>query len=200
MDAGGGRLPERIDGDDGRLPERIDGDGGLVLRRWRVRDAERLARAVAESTEHLRPWMAWMADEPLTLEQRREMLAAGEREWRGGGDVLLGVFLDDDVAGSCGLHHRIAPDGLEIGYWIHPRYTRRGLATRAAGLLAQAALALPSVTHVEIHHDRANLASSGVPRKLGFDLVGERRDEIRAPDESGIDWCWRLTAGGSETR
>src|SRR3954453_3756916 len=45
------------------LPERIDGDG-LLLRRWRVSDAEALGRALDENDDHLRPWMAWMADEP----------------------------------------------------------------------------------------------------------------------------------------
>src|SRR5437588_7054280 len=41
------------------LPERIQGAEGLLLRRWAVDDAEGLGQAVAESLEHLRPWMSW---------------------------------------------------------------------------------------------------------------------------------------------
>jgi len=174
------------------LPERIAGADGLLLRRWLPEDAEILSAAVAESVSHLRPWMSWAVDEPLTIEQRRSMLAAFGREWSGGGDVVLGAFVEDRVVGGCGLHRRIAPDGLELGYWIHPRFTRQGLATAVARLLTDAALSLVNITHVEIHHDKANVASAGVPRKLGFWLVAELPDETEAPAEVGIECRWRM--------
>jgi hypothetical protein len=56
-----------------RLPERIEGDG-LVLRRWREEDAGLLHEAVVDSVEHLRPWMPWIADEPMSVEQRRNLI------------------------------------------------------------------------------------------------------------------------------
>jgi ribosomal-protein-serine acetyltransferase len=174
------------------LPERLAGRDGLLLRRWLPEDAQALASAVAESSEHLRPWMAWIADEPLTIEQRRSMLIGFERDWLGGGDMVLGVFLDGRVAGGCGLHRRIAPDGLELGYWVHPHFTRRGLATASARLLTDAALRLSGITHVEIHHDKANLASGGVPRSLGFWLVAEVPRVIEAPADIGIECQWRM--------
>jgi ribosomal-protein-serine acetyltransferase len=174
-----------------RLPERIEGDG-ILLRRWLVGDVEAQHRAVAESAEHLRPWMSWMSEEPQALERRRAMLARWEREWWDGGDALLGVFVDDAVAGSCGLHRRRGPDVLEIGYWIHVSFVRRGLATKVAALLTDAAFAVPRIQYVEIHHDKANIASSGVPRRLGFRLVGEGPDEVAAPAELGIDCVWRI--------
>lgn len=45
---------------------------------------------------------------------------------------------------------------------------------------------------MEIHHDKANLASRGVPRKLGYRLIGERPDAVDAPAEVGIDCIWRM--------
>ena len=64
-----------------RLPEHLVGPRGGTLRRWKVADAIELQRVVTESAEHLRPWMAWMADEPLTLNDRKAMLrsSAGRR-------------------------------------------------------------------------------------------------------------------------
>ncbi len=188
-----------------RLPESIEGDG-LLLRRWLVGDAEREHQAVAESAEHLRPWMAWMAEEAQPLEQRRAMLARWEQEWAAGGDARYGVFVDDRVLGSCGLHRRLGPDALEIGYWIHASFLRRGLATKVARLLTDAAFSLPGISRVEIHHDKANTASAGVPRRLGYRIVGERRNEARAPADTGVDCVWRiaradwLRAGREEPR
>jgi RimJ/RimL family protein N-acetyltransferase len=174
-----------------RLPDRIEGSG-ILLRVWRLDDAARLGKAVAESAEHLRPWMAWMADEPQTPGRRRAMLARWEAEWSDGGDAYYGIFLDGDVVGSCGLHRRVGPDALEIGYWIDAAFVRRGLATEAARLLTDAAFSMPEISSVEIHHDRANLASSGVPSRLGYRFFGEQPDEATAPADTGVECVWRI--------
>ena len=171
------------------LPERIEGKG-VLIRRWRVDDAERLARAVAESHDHLRPWMDWMAQEPQTVEQRRARIAEWEREWSKGGDVILGIFVGDEVAGGCGLHRRAGPSTLEMGYWVHPSFTGRGLATTVARLLTSAAFSLPWIDRVEIHIDKANTPISGVPRRLGFRFAGETPDEVTSPAQVGIDCAW----------
>lgn len=79
-------------------------------------------------------------------------------------------------------------DGLGGGRAAAP-----GSAPKAARALTSAALALPGITHVEIHHDRANEASAAIPRRLGYRLVGEAADEPVAPGEVGIEWRWRMT-------
>ncbi|HEX8752255.1 MAG TPA: GNAT family N-acetyltransferase [Solirubrobacterales bacterium] len=174
-----------------RLPERIEGEG-LLLRRWTVKDAELLDAALAENLEHLRPWMPWIAAEPLSLTTRRGMLSRWERDWRSGGDVVLGIFEGERVAGSTGLHHRHGPRTLAIGYWVHVDFLRRGVATRTARLLTETALALPGVDRVEIHHDKANLRSAAVPRRLGYRFLGETPDRVEAPGEAGVDCGWRI--------
>jgi ribosomal-protein-serine acetyltransferase len=174
------------------LPERLEGPGGFVLRRWVPADAEALARAVTESIDRLRPWMAWIADEPLPIDRRRALIAEWEQDFSRGSGAPMGVFLDGRIAGGSGLHDRLDPGGLEIGYWIHPAFLRRGLATRAARILTGAAFAVPGISRVEIHHDKANRASAGVPRKLGFRWLGEAPDEPAAPADLGIEWRWRI--------
>jgi RimJ/RimL family protein N-acetyltransferase len=174
------------------LPELLDGYG-VTLRLWRPSDAAVLHRAVVESVEHLRPWMEWISLEPRTVEQRRAMLIEWEREWRGGGDAAYAVLIDEAVAGGSGLHHRIGLGGLEIGYWTHPSFLRRGVATAAARLLTDAAFAIPGIERVEIHHDKANRASRGVPRRLGYRLIGEEPDRPAAPAEVGTDCTWRIS-------
>jgi ribosomal-protein-serine acetyltransferase len=177
----------------GQLPADPPSRWGVTVRRWHAQDAQALNDAVAASREHLLPWMPWAAEPPMTLERRLQLLADWEREWRAGGDCVYGIFVDEQVAGGCGLHRRLGPDGLEIGYWLQAGFTGRGVMTTAAGLLTDVAFGVPGIAFVEIHHDKANARSGGVPRRLGYKLVREVTREPEAPAEIGVECQWRLT-------
>jgi len=183
---------EMLDEGPAPLPDRVD-DGDLVLRRWQLDDAEAMAEAIVDSLEHLRLFMAWIAHEPQTLEQGRALIVGFNADWLGGGDVVLGMFLDGRAVGGTGLHRRRGPHTLEIGYWVRRDCVGQGLATRASRLLTTLAFGVPGIDIVEIHHDKANVRSRAVPERLGFELVGEGPDEITSPAEIGIDCTWRTT-------
>jgi ribosomal-protein-serine acetyltransferase len=168
--------------------------GDLVIRPWCVEDAEVLAEAIADSTEHLRPWMPWIDTEPLPLAERRALVRRWSAEAGPQGDNLFGMFLAGTVVGGCGVHHRSGPGIREIGYWVRRGHTRQGLATAAAGALTTFAFAIPGVDRVEIRHDKANVASAGVPRRLGYTYMGESADPVDAPGEVGINCRWQMTA------
>jgi len=167
--------------------------GSLLLRAWEEADAEQLAQAIGENIDHLRPFMPWIAQEPMSADARRTLIAKWASDAAGGGDEVCGVFLDGLIAGGSGLHHRLGPGGLEIGYWVHKNYVRRGIATTAARLLTDSAFARPGVDRVEIHHDVANVASSGVPTALGYTLIGTEARPAQAPAETGVHCIWRIT-------
>ncbi len=173
------------------LPEQIEGPR-FVLQRWRAEDGSALSRAVERDIEHLRPWMSWIADEPLHPTERLRLIETWERDWMDGGDVVLGVRSGDRVLGGCGLHRRCGPNGLEIGYWVDQDHLHQGVGTEIARLLTTAALALPGVAFVEIHHDKANLISARIPQRLGYTLVAEEPDELEAPAEVGVSCIWRM--------
>jgi RimJ/RimL family protein N-acetyltransferase len=147
---------------------------------------------VEKNIEHLRPWMPWVAYEPLDIATRVQLIETWERDWAAGGEVIYGVVAAGHVLGGCGLHRRRGPNGLEIGYWVDRDHLRQGVGTEVARLLTTAALAVPGVTFVEIHHDKANVASSRIPARLGYAFVGEAPDEVSAPGELGIDCAWRM--------
>jgi RimJ/RimL family protein N-acetyltransferase len=125
--------------------------------------------------------------------ERRLDIRLAEKRWASSGEWRYGIFVGDTVAGSCGLHRRVGPRGLEIGYWLVPRFTGRGIATLAAGMLTDAAFTLPVVEFVEIHHDRANKRSGAVPARLGYRLLAEIPLPPKAPGEIGIECQWRVT-------
>lgn len=174
-----------------RLPGELTGER-VLLRRWTADDVSALAALVTRNLEHLRPWMPWINHEPLADADRAALLATWERAWLDGGDATFGVFLDGQPIGGTGLHRRRGPHGLEIGYWIDKDHVGRGLATEVARVLTSAALATPGITFVEIHHDKANIASSRVPQHLGYTFVGETPDQVTSPAEIGIDCAWRM--------
>jgi ribosomal-protein-serine acetyltransferase len=178
-----------------RLPGEISGDGdpALLLRRWTLDDAEVLWQAVSESAEHLRPWLRFMADEPLPIERRRELLAEWSSQWERGGDVHYAILAGGEVAGGAGLHRRRGPEILEIGYWVHRDHLGRGVATEASRLLRDAAFEVEGIEHVQIHCDRANKRSNAVPARLGFELIGEHEVPAEAPADEGIDCVWRIS-------
>ncbi len=171
--------------------------GDLALVPWRAADSGRGHRAVASSLAHLRPWMPWAVD-GYDLTRSQEYTARCERAWASGAEFSYAMAATADpsgaVWGSAGLRRRIAEDGLEIGYWVHVDHVRRGLATRAAALLAEAGLALPGITHVQIHHDPTNEVSGRVPRRLGFTHVHRIERPAEAPAETPFLDVWRLTA------
>lgn len=175
------------------LPEHTAGYG-ISVRRWRRADLDALHGAIVASVEHLRPWMDWAQDEPRSVEQHLELLERWEDEWERGADAHFAVCDEHGtIVGTSGLHHRHGPGVLEIGYWTHAAYLRRGFATRGARLLTDIAFTLPTIERVEIHHDKANDASRGVPMALGYEFVGEQPDDRVAPAEVGIDCTWRVS-------
>lgn len=174
----------------GVLPETIDVPG-LEVRTWREADVDALAQAVSDSVEHLRPWMPWIAQEPLPRPQRRDLILRWEQERLAGRDAVYAILREGRVVGGTGAHHRGAPDGLEIGYWLRPDAQGEGIVTAVVRGLTMALLALPGVTHVEIRMDEANVRSAAVPPRCGYRLVDRQSRTPEAPAESGRVMRWR---------
>ncbi len=171
-------------------PDEVIENGDVTLRRYREDDVGALLSAVTESLNHLRPWMPWAAN--YSRESAEEFVASSNQSWDDGTVYNYAITTGGALAGGVGLMARIGPGGLEIGYWVHQAYTRRGLATAAAAALVEQAFRLPGVERVEIVHDELNVASGGVPRKLGFTQVGRHAIDPPPAAGTGIGVVWRL--------
>jgi RimJ/RimL family protein N-acetyltransferase len=172
-------------------PEVIEVPRGL-LSRIRESDADQLAQAVAASLDHLRPWMPWATAESASVQAQREHCREVEKNWADDAEYVYALRPEPsgDVIGCFGLHRRIGPGAIEIGYWVHVDFAGRGYATACARALTDAGLALSDVGRVEIHTDEANTISASIPRRLGYrlDRIDER--EPTAPGESGRLQIW----------
>lgn len=177
----------------GLLPDRV-GVAGLEVRTWRASDVPALSAAITDSVEHLRPFMPWIGHEPLTDGARASRVAQWEADRLSGGDTVLGIWRDGRVVGGTGAHRRVAPDGVEIGYWLRADEQGRGTVTRVVTALTEALLDVPGITHVEIRHDVANTRSAAIPTRCGYRLVGRESRVAEAPADTGTGLVWRIGA------
>jgi RimJ/RimL family protein N-acetyltransferase len=150
-------------------PYRIETER-LVIRCYEPRDAAPMKEAIDSSLEHLRDWMPWAADEPQTVEEKTELIRYFRSNYDAGENFTCGIFDSDEtqLLGGTGLHPRIGPGGLEIGYWVRASATRRGIATESSAALTRVGFEVCGADRVEIRIEPRNEASFGVPRKLGF--------------------------------
>ena len=182
-------------GQENERPNELIEHAPVTLRRFRADDLDALFQAVSESLGHLRPWMPWATG--YSLASAEEYLAGSIKSWDEGTEynyaIMTAIPGGIALAGAVGLMARIGPGGLEIGYWVHRAYARRGLATAATAALVEQAFRLPGVDRVEIVHDELNVASAGIPRKLGFTEVDRRPLDVPPPEGTGTGVVWRLT-------
>jgi RimJ/RimL family protein N-acetyltransferase len=166
----------------------------LVVRCYQPGDAQLLADSVAESVEHLKPWMPWAHAEPERFEVKVERVKRFRGEFDLGEDFIYGIFnrAEARLLGGTGLHTRLGDQQLEIGYWIHKDYVNQGLVTESTAALVKVAFEIVHTHRVEIHCDPKNLASASVPRKLGFTHEGTLRAKTRFLDHWSDSMIWGL--------
>jgi RimJ/RimL family protein N-acetyltransferase len=167
----------------------------LVLRRWEKKDIDAATQAIRDSHDHLLPWSLLAVGDSHDV--AANLVTTAHSEWERDEAYKYAILMEGLVVGGCGLMRRAGPGGLEIGYWLHGGWTGRGLVTEAVAALITAGFALDGVTWLEIRHDAANLASAGVPRRLGFEEVklqtAPNAPSPRMPGESGVVRVWRKT-------
>ena len=168
----------------------------LVARCWREEDAEDFRALLDRNDRHLRPFIQWMRDEPMTLDGTRQRLAGYRGRFLAGEDFRYALLdSNEQLVGELMLSTRSGDGSRELGYLLDQSSTGRGLATEAARLGLWAAFKKSGVGQVELFCAPENRASIRIAEKLGFTLVetlpahgkdseGELRDAMH----------WRITA------
>ncbi|MEV7095796.1 GNAT family N-acetyltransferase [Amycolatopsis sp. NPDC051045] len=164
-------------------------DGDLALTRWHPGDRTVLTAVVGGSLAHLGAWLIW-ATGGYTDDDSAEFLRLTVKRWESGEAYEYALAAGAELAGGVGVMTR--DGGVEIGYWLAPGFTGRGLMTRAVTLLIEEAFRL-GAGYVEIKHDELNVRSGAVPARLGFTKVREEpAEKPLAPSCTGTNHVWRL--------
>lgn len=167
------------------VPDVIESER-LTIMCPRLEDISALHAAVRESTNELRPWMAWARDDYSFEECERTTREAIARFLTR--QDLRFHFHDrktDELLGSTGLHRiNWRVPRFEIGYWVRTSRAGRGYVTEAVRALALMAFDRLGAKRVEIRCDDENLASARVAEACGFGLDTVLRNWQRGPDGS----------------
>jgi len=160
----------------------------VVIRPYRVEDAEALQAAVAESREHLRPWMPF-ADEHQTVDDSRDWITHQIAEWTVRSNFNLSIWEASTgrYLGGTGLHPRNWDlRYFEIGYWLRQSAEGHGYMAEAVRLLVDYAFDSLGANRLEIRCDDKNTRSAAVARRLGFVQEALLRNEAWAIDGKNI--------------
>lgn len=151
-------------------PLEVDACDGILLRAPDPIDAEAVTAAVNGSLDHLRRFLDW-AEKPTSVDVQAVRLAVAAEAFAAGGDATYAIFVGDHLVGSIGLHRRLGPDALEIGYWLRADHEGLGIVTACVRSLLPVAFDRDGAERVVIRCHPDNTRSAAVPRRLGFRLI-----------------------------
>jgi RimJ/RimL family protein N-acetyltransferase len=153
----------------------------LVLQMPASEHVAPLNEAILESFAELHAWMEW-AIVPPNEDDTRAFCEEALRQRREGSSCPLLMLdgRDGSIIGATG-YARIdwAVPAFEIGYWCRTPRCGHGYVTEATAALTRFAFETLGANRVQVRMDDRNQRSIAVPERLGFDLEGILRHDVR---------------------
>jgi ribosomal-protein-serine acetyltransferase len=144
-------------------------DETIMLRPLRAEDIPAEYEAVCESIPEVSAWMAW-CHPGYTIEETTAFIMSREEAWKNDTDYGFGIFDAETkrFLGGVGLNfinrvHNCA----NLGYWVRSSSTGRGVASRAARLVARYGLEHLGFQRIEILVAVGNISSQRAAEKAG---------------------------------
>lgn len=156
----------------------------LVLRPLRSEDAAQIAElagtaAMASMTRRI--------PHPYTEEMARHFIADQRSAFNQGREWTWAICLRDGLSliGCAGVEF-VDEMGGELGYWLGEPYWGKGYATEAAHAVVDHVFSTCTLWELNARHLFTNPASGRVLTKLGFQIVGFKRDTCREAGQEVI--------------
>ena len=155
-------------------------DGTVLLRPFRLEDAQETFTAVTESLSELKAWMSWAYDD-YSFNDTREFIRITRARWQEG--TLYAFAITDAksglILGGCSLSHIHPVYHLcNLGYWVRSSRHGQGIAGQATLLAARYAFEKVGLVRVEIVIAPGNVASIRVAEKVGAHYEGILRNRM----------------------
>ena len=190
------------------LPGELRGSR-ILLRPYRMEDADAVFAAIEESREHLRPWVGWL-DRYTTLEETQAFCERCAASWVARTDLAVGIFHvgNGQFLGGAGLHQpNWDQRAFEISCWLCATAAYQGYGTEALRLLADLVFAELDGRLIKLVCDARNEPTQRLAEKCGYVFKGRVRDGYAAPDGGLVDLLvyalmpedWRRLQGGGHS-
>ena len=140
-----------------------------------------MAAAIADSIDHLKPWMPWAQAVP-SPDSAELVMRRMQADFILRRDLVFQIYARTALGergallGGTGLH-RIdwALRRFEIGFWIRASAEGQGYVSEAVQAMVSLAFDQLAARRVEIRMDARNIRSRAVAERCGFDFEGELR-------------------------
>ena len=168
--------------------------GEAELRALEPWQAAEFAAYTARHRDHLAPWLPW-ARSIVDEETARAFLQRYADATALDGGRIYALWLDGEMVG--GTLFRIFEPAVgvcEIGVWLSPAVTGRGLVTRAVAAMVEWAVDVRGMRRVEWRCVPDNLPSKAVAERLGFRLDGVLREAFLYDGRAQDLEVWSLLA------
>jgi ribosomal-protein-serine acetyltransferase len=149
---------------------------GVFLRLLEARHAPEVYAVVDRERAYLRKWLPWV-DLTNEVEYTANFIRVSLEQFAREEGLAAGIWLGSEFAGGIGTHKiDWLNRKVEIGYWIASRYQGRGIVTAASGAMTAYAFDELNLNRIEIHCATGNEKSCAIPKRLGFQFEGVRRE------------------------
>jgi len=160
-------------------------DQDISLRRYDPRNAEQLFALLDANRAYLEPWVGVPRRAPDVPSYRKLLVDLERRQRAGeivGGSIMYGgQFVGD--ARFDGNDWGNAGHAVGIAYWIGEEFQGQGIVTRSCKTLVGLAFGTPGIERVEISSAAENARSRRLAERLGFQLEGILRAELKRGDD-----------------
>src|SRR6266481_3513659 len=164
-----------------RANDVILSDGNIGLRQFTLEDVPALFNAIRESMTQLSAWMVWAHPDYSTEDTQAFVMKCGPG-WEKGEQYSFAIIdlHDGQFLGSVGLSAVNRAHGFaNLGYWVHSRKTRHGVATSATRMAARFSFQTLKLNRVELLVPTPNVASQRVAEKAGAQREGLLRKRLQ---------------------
>jgi ribosomal-protein-serine acetyltransferase len=152
------------------------GDDGAELRPLEPWQAEEFRAHIDRGRDFIGRHIG-LADVVTDLESSRSFLRSYAEMAAADTGRLCGIWLDAMLVGGVLLKEMdVARGNAEVGCWLEPAATGRGLVTRAARVVIDWAVNQRGIHRLEWHVSASNEASIAVARRLGMARDGVLRE------------------------
>jgi ribosomal-protein-serine acetyltransferase len=161
-------------------------DGKVMIRPYRLSDADSHSQAVQESVVELSPWLPF-AHKDYSIKESRDWIKKRPGEWKKGIAYEFAIIdaKDGILIGGCGLN------GIDrmnqranLGYWVRTSRMGQGVAPAAALILAKWGFEALKLVRIEIVVAVANERSLRVAAKVGSQREGVLRNRLLIRDKA----------------